>query len=63
VRLAGKLSPENLYCDGECSQAEANRRYKQIMREWHKLEKKAGKKMTEDEAWAWYIKKHKLGDD
>ena len=58
LRLACSLSPENLYCDGECSQAEANRRYKEIMKEWHSLEKKLGKTMTEEEAYAWSDKKN-----
>jgi len=47
--LSCRLSPENLHCDGEISQAEAKRRYKQIMIEWKALEKIAGRKVTEEE--------------
>ena len=38
--LENRLSPENLACDGECSRAETNRRYRQCMKEWKALEKK-----------------------
>ena len=48
--MAMDLSPENLYCDGECSQAEANRKYESIMKRWTALEKKVGKKVSEFEA-------------
>ena len=47
--LSCRLSPENLHCDGEISQAEAKRRYNQIMKEWKALEVLAGRKVTEDE--------------
>jgi len=54
--LASRLSPENLHCDGEISNAEAQRRYRQIMKEWAELEKQLGRKMTEDEVWDNYLK-------
>jgi len=47
--LCNRLSPENLCCDGEISNAEANRRHAQIMREWRVLEAKIGRKVTQDE--------------
>jgi len=47
--LTYKLSPEHLYCDGEISQSEGNRRYRQIKKEWKFLEKKVGRKVTEEE--------------
>jgi hypothetical protein len=47
--LVCRLSPENLHCDGECTRAEAHRRYKRIMAEWAALEKKAGFKVTREE--------------
>ena len=47
--LSCDLSPENLCCDGECSRAETNRRYKAIIKEWHKLEKTLGRNVSEDE--------------
>lgn len=48
-RLTCRLSPENLHCDGEVSQAEANRRYKQIMKEWRELEIQTGRSVSEEE--------------
>lgn len=47
--LACRLSPENLHEDGEISQAQANRKYRQIMKEWKELEKQAGRKVAESE--------------
>jgi len=53
VSLVSRLSPENLHCDGEISRAEAQRRYRAIMREWIALEKELGRKMTEEEVYTW----------
>lgn len=47
--LSCRLSPENLHCDGEITRAQAQVRYNQIMREWKALEKKAGRKVSENE--------------
>jgi hypothetical protein len=47
--LANRLSPENLACDGEISRAQTHARYRQIMREWAVLERKVGRKVTQDE--------------
>jgi hypothetical protein len=47
--LTSRLSPENLHCDGEVSQAEANRRYRQIMKEWRELEIQTGRSVSEEE--------------
>ena len=35
--LDGKLSPENLYCDGEITAAEANRKYNKLARVYREL--------------------------
>ena len=35
--LDGKLSPENLHCDGEISAAEANRKYNKLARVYREL--------------------------
>lgn len=51
VILAGRLSPENLTCDGECSGGEVRRRRIGIMNEWRALENRAGRKVSELEAW------------
>jgi hypothetical protein len=55
VRLVGELSPENLSCDGECSDAEVRKRHSNIMRQWKELERRAGQKVTEDEAWRFHV--------
>jgi hypothetical protein len=49
MRLTNELSPENLHCDGEISRAEANRKYKRLMKEWHALEAQVGRTVTEYE--------------
>ncbi len=51
-RLLCRLSPENLHCDGECSAREVRSRLAQIKSEWRDLEKLAGRRVSEDEAWA-----------
>jgi len=57
--LACRLSPENLCCDCEISRAEVNQRHTQIKREWKVLEKKAGRKVSENEVLNWQIKKYR----
>ena len=49
--LACRLSPENLHCDGEISKAEAQRKYRILMKQWRELEKEVGRKVTEEEIW------------
>lgn len=49
--LVCRLSPENLACDGEIPQSQVRTRHAQIMREWVALERRAGRKITEDEVW------------
>ena len=46
------LSPENLHCDGEISVAEANRKYRRLMKEWRTLEAEVGVKVASDELWS-----------
>jgi hypothetical protein len=45
--LTYRLSPENIACDGEISNGEADSRYSQAMREWEALERKLGRKVSE----------------
>jgi hypothetical protein len=56
--LSGELSPENLSCDGECSQSEVARRRANIKAAWRALEKRLGRKVSESEIeakqWARY---------
>ena len=54
--LACRLSPENLCCDGEISQAEVNRRLRQINKEWKALEKELGRTVSEDQAYDFMFK-------
>ena len=55
--LSGRLSPENLACDGEISAAQVNVRKRQIQKEWAELELKAGVKVTMDDIFNWYWNK------
>ena len=54
VRLSNGLSPENLWCDGEATEAQARATERKIRKEWADLEKIYGKKVTEAEAWGFY---------
>ena len=56
--LIGRLSPENLCCDGEISRTQVNKRRAQIWREWNALEKELGRKVSEDEAEEYSYKKY-----
>ena len=56
IGLSCRLSPENLCCDGEISDAEVDRRYNQIMREWRKLEKEFGRDVGDEEVFEWMMK-------
>lgn len=51
LNLVSRLEPENLACDGECSAAETRKRKRACLREWAALEKKAGRSVSESEAW------------
>lgn len=53
IELSARLSPENLTCDGELSKTEVRRRYRHLMSEWRKLEKKIGRKISEDSVFAY----------
>ncbi len=52
LRLSCELSPENLHCDGEISNAQAMRKYKKLKLEWAKLERQVGRVVTESEVWS-----------
>jgi hypothetical protein len=53
--LALSMEPENLYCDGEISAAQAKKKLSRIRREWKALERKAGRSVSLDEAWDWIL--------
>lgn len=57
VGLSCELSPENLCCDGEISQAEVRRRYAAIMKRWRILEKEYGGKVSDGDAFRWMMQK------
>lgn len=54
LNLSGQLSPENLTCDGELSRAQVNAKLKKLKAQWAKLEKAAGRTVTEGETWDWH---------
>ena len=45
LQLYCAMSPENVCCDGEISRAEANRRYRALVKQWKALERKVGRKV------------------
>ena len=47
--LCNELSPENLSCDGELSLTAINKKFREIKAEWKEIEKKLGRKVSEDE--------------
>jgi hypothetical protein len=51
ARIIGDLSPENLTCDGELSEAESNRKYLHLKAEWSALERRAGQGVSDEQAW------------
>jgi hypothetical protein len=59
LNLASALSPENLHCDGEITQAQAARKYKALKKQWSALEKEVGRTVTEDELWSSYASRRR----
>jgi hypothetical protein len=55
IRLTSELSPENLCCDGELTAAQVRVKKSRRMAEWHRLEKLAGRKVSENEVYTWMI--------
>jgi len=62
VSLACQLSPENLTCDGEASEAFINQKLRAIRKEWKALEKKYRVRLTEDQVWDMKFKTNKAID-
>lgn len=52
--LACRLEPENLSCDGELPMAQVRKRRTSILREWGSLERRAGRTVTDTEAWSFH---------
>jgi hypothetical protein len=55
AKILGKLSPENLYCDGECSYMEAQQKKDKLKSEWKRLETELGRKVSEDQVLNWVM--------
>jgi len=53
-QLVSALSPENLTCDGELSNARVKKKYERLQKSWKDLEAKVGRSVTEMEAWSFY---------
>jgi len=47
--LCNELSPENLHCDGEISRSAAMKKASALRAEWKEVEKKLGRRVSEDE--------------
>jgi hypothetical protein len=62
VRAYSALSPENLWMDGEASEAEASRRYRSANAALQSLFREFGRTVTEEEAWAWYAARRSRSD-
>lgn len=56
VDCYGRLSPENLTCDGELSARQTRHRRRDINKELEGLFAQLGRKVSETEAWDWYEK-------
>jgi hypothetical protein len=53
--LALALEPENLYWDGERTQAQARAAYRKIIKEWRALEREVGFEVSTDDAFRWLM--------
>jgi len=53
--LVNQLSPENLSCDGEISNAEAQRKSGKLMKAWKRLERQVGRTVSEEEVWGLFF--------
>jgi hypothetical protein len=57
-KISCDLSPENLHCDGEISRTQAMKKLRALNAEWKEVEKILGRKVSEDEVWAYQRKLH-----
>lgn len=53
--LASQLEPENLTCDGELDATLVEQRRRRLLRKWHVLERKVGRRVTQEEVWQWHV--------
>lgn len=54
VTLVCDLSPENLTCDGELSPSKVKAKRARLLKEWGRLEREAGERVTETRAYSWF---------
>jgi hypothetical protein len=57
--LECELSPENLTCDGELGGRQIQARKAAINACWRALERRLGRTVTEDDVYAWYMKRRR----
>jgi hypothetical protein len=57
LTLACSLSPENLTCDGELSNAQVRIRHRELMKKWRELEREVGRAVSEEEAYSFYTRR------
>lgn len=62
LSLASKLSPENLYCDGECSAQEAAATEHALKAEWAALERKYGQAVSEQDVYEKFLPEIRRAD-
>jgi len=51
MQLSCDLSPENLSCDGELPHSQVVKKLARLRKEWAVLERKVGRKVSEEEVW------------
>ena len=51
LNLASRLSPENIWMDGEATKTQARKRKSDLRKQWKALEVVAGRKVSEAEVW------------
>jgi len=53
LSLVVQMSPENLTCDGELSRSQVVAKSRKLAAQWTALEKAVGRKVSEDDVYAW----------
>jgi hypothetical protein len=55
MTILNRLSPENLFQDGECARAVARRAEKALKAQWKAIEAELGRAISEEEVWAAFV--------
>ena len=61
INMVYALEPENISCDGEASITQQRRFIQKIAKDWRKLEKQVGHKVSETEAGEWMLRELRFG--